>query len=105
MDLRTRRIVAAIIAGGLLLLVWKARQTAAADESSACAAAVSWDGTIQLAFGLTATAPREWQGSLRATRGEVAAMWGWHFLPPDRVFDGGHFRFTARLFDDRSAKY
>jgi hypothetical protein len=97
--------ILAAIALSLLVLIPRARNLSAANEEAPCAETLTWDGAVQLAFGLHATAARQWEGSFSATKGEVAALWGWHFLAPDRVFDGNHFSFQARLFNDPSARY
>jgi hypothetical protein len=62
------------------------------------------DGILQLEFGLRAAEEQVWDGSISVSPGEIIAVEGWHFLPPDRV-SGSAWSLRARLFRDPREKY
>src|SRR5512146_220157 len=51
----------------------------------------------RIVVGLTDTAPREWQGALSVSGGELASVTGWRFSPKDQADNSGKFQFTTKV--------
>src|SRR6478672_9773886 len=55
---------------------------------------------FRIVVGLTDTGPREWQGKLAVTGGELVSARGWRFSQQDRVDSAVRFTFVPK--SDRS---
>ena len=83
--------LAAFAAAIFLLVIRPARvqpQVAASNDNVA---------QFRIVVGLTDTAPKDWQGSLTVTAGELVSATGWRFSQQDTVDPKGAFSFHTKL--------
>ena len=52
---------------------------------------------FRIAVGLTDSAPKDWQGTLSVTGGEIASAKGWRFSQQDSVEPNGAFQFRTKI--------
>src|SRR5712692_10005130 len=62
-------------------------------------------GVIKLEFGLKSQEPAQWEGTLKASDGEILSTWGWHFIELDRIVGKNGWSFRIRLVRDPEEKY
>jgi len=52
---------------------------------------------FRIVVGLTDTAPKDWQGKLAVSGGELTSAQGWRFSQQDRVDSSGDFQFRTKI--------
>ena len=90
--------LAATLAAGLWSPLRADGHITALDDPDASA-------VVKLEFGLRHPEPREWSGAVATSSGEAPTLWGWQFTRPDRIEQGGRFRFQVREFNPADAAY
>ena len=93
------RLFLALVTLGLVVVVAAFQRAPRAPEPP------EPSGVIKLEFGLNSKEPREWNGALSASAGEILSTSGWHFLAPDRIDGKSGWSFSTRLFVDPQEKY
>lgn len=64
-------------------------------------------GSIRLEFGLAVQEPRQWEGRIESSAGEVLSTWGWHFksMDTDRIIGKSGWSLKVALHRDPAFRY